>query len=340
MRLSHEQLSTQLKQPLRAGYVIASAEPLLGQEAADAVRAAARAQGYTERLIFDVESGFDWNDWRMQTRSLGLFATRRLIEVRLAAAKLSQEALDTLGEQLREPGDDVLLILVPDHNRKLEESAWMRSLTEHAVLIAIAQLRASDFPAWLRERTQRAGLRLDAEALKLLGARVEGNLLAAQQEVDKLALLAGGQSLSDEQVAELVADSARFGVFALMDAALLGQALRLRRVLAGLRGEGQNAVELAPYLMSQLLLLARIAEAPPAQRAGLYARNGVWEARQRLFQEALRRAPAAEWQQRALECARLDAVLKGRANGDPWLELERWLLRIALPPAQSRRFAA
>lgn len=336
--LQADQLQTHLRGTLRAAYLVAGDEPLLVQEACDLIRAAALAGGVGERLVFDVVSQFDWSAWRMDVRSLGLFATRRLIELRLTATKLNADGAAAVNEFLADPGSDVLLVQSPEWNKVAEGAAWVGALERTGVVVPVRPLKPEELPNWLRRRAAAQNVRLGDDAIAELVARVEGNALAASQELAKLALLAPGVAIDAPMLVDLVADSARYDIFSLFDSVLAGNAERVRRILAGLRAEGQHPAEAFGYLANQVTAMAG-AEALRARGAALHA---YWPT-QRVFgprQAVCERALGRGWAQRLREAQRIDMVCKGRAAGEPWVELERWLLRSTLPPARAARFAA
>lgn len=339
MRIAQaDQLQTHLRGPMRAAYLVAGDEPLLVQEAVDQIRAAALASGAGERLVFDVVAHFDWPAWRMEVRSFGLFATKRLIELRLTATKLTVEGAAAVSEFLADPGSDTLLVQSPDWNKAAESAPWVAALERVGVIIPVRALKPEELPNWLRRRARDHGVRLGDDAIAELVARVEGNALAAHQELAKLALLAPGQTIDAAMLADLVADSSRFDVFALFDSVLAGNALRVRKVLAGLRAEDAHPAEVFGYLANQVVAMAG-AEALRARGASLHTHwpsHRVYGPRQALCERALGRG----WSQRLREAQRIDMVCKGRAAGDPWVELERWLLRSTLAPPRAARFAA
>lgn len=336
--LQPEPLHTHLSSQLRPAYLVAGDEPLLVLEAADQIRKAALNKGASERLVYDVASGFDWNAWRHEVRSYGLFASRRLIELRLPATKLTAEGAAAVTEFLDDPGADTLLIQAPEWGKAAESLPWVTQLDRVGVIIPIRALRPEELPAWLARRANKLGVTLKDDAAAELVARVEGNLLAAQQELAKLALLAPGQSIDAVTLVDLVADSARYDVFALFDAVLAGRAERVRRVLAGLRAEGAHPAEVFGYLANQVTVLAA-AEALRSRGAPLHSywpTQRVFGPRQAAFERALGRGFGA----RLREAQHIDLVCKGRAPGAPWVEIERWLLRSTLAPARAARFAA
>jgi DNA polymerase III subunit delta len=339
VRVLHaEQLRSHLAGSLRRAYLVAGDEPLLVQEAVDQLRTAVRARGVSERLVFDVMSGFDWSAWRLQVRSLGLFATERLIELRLTATKLTVEGATAVTEFLDDPGADTLLIQSPEWNKTAENLAWVKSIERDGVVVPVRALRPDELPRWLAQRAQTLGVTLTADATAELVARVEGNLLAAHQELSKLALLAPGKSIDAPLLVELVADYARYNVFSVFDAVLAGSAARVRRVLAGLRAEGSHPAEIFGYLVNQVTALA-LAESLRAQGVSLQSHwqsARVFGPRQAQFERALGRG----WSRRMVEAQRIDLVCKGRAAGDPWVEIERWLFRSTMPAPRGTRFAA
>ncbi len=333
-----DQLQPHLRGPLRPAYLVAGDEPLLVQEAVDQIRAAALRAGAGERLVFDVVAHFDWSAWRMEVRSFGLFATKRLIELRLTATRLTIEGAAAVTEFLADPGSDTLLVQSPEWNKTAESAPWVSALDRVGVIVPVRALKPEELPNWLRRRAKDQGVRLGDDAIAELVARVEGNALAAHQELSKLALLAPGQSIDAAMLVDLVADSSRYDVFTLFDSVLAGNAERVRRVLIGLRAEDAHPAEIFGYLANQVVAMAG-AEALRARGASLHA---YWPT-QRVYgprQAACERALGRGWGQRLREAQRIDMVCKGRASGEPWVELERWLLRSTLAPARAARFAA
>lgn len=338
MRCAADQLEQHLAGGLRSAYLIAGDEPLLLQEAADAVRRAARKQGIAERQVLDVGPTTDWQAWTLETRSFGLFAQRRLLELRLSTPKLNAEGAEALIEFLGDPGADVLLVQVPEWGKAVESLPWVAALDRAGVLVPIWPLKTQELPAWLSRRARKLGVRLTDDASVELMARVEGNLLAAQQELAKLALLVDGREIDAAALVDLVADHARFDVYALFDAVLARRPDRARRILRALRGEGFAPAELSGYLISQISALAA-ADAVRDSGGNLqahWASARVYGQRQAQMERALGR----DWGVRLAEALEIDLACKGRSPVEPWVALERWLLRAALPPARAARFAA
>lgn len=320
MKLGPDRLATQLKSPLPAVILIAGDEPLQREESADAIRKAARAQGYTDREVFVVERGFDWDAMLSAGASLSLFASRRILELRVPSARPGTQGAEMLSTYAKDPAPDTLLLVIAED--KLEGNpVWAQALEKAGLFVQLWPVPPAEVPAWVRQRLKSKGFEATPDAVTLISGRVEGNLLAAAQEIEKLALLREPGMLDAEAVAEAVADSARYDAFKLVDAALAGDVPRTVRVLEGLQAEGEEPVLVLGALLRQLKELASFAleieAGTPAQRVTA----GVWERRRPLIQAALKRRKAAGWQRLLKKALRADRVLKGRAQGRPWDEL-------------------
>ena len=342
MELRPDRLERQLaSEPLRPVYLVAGAEPLLVQEAADAIRARAREEGYGERQVLDAEGNFDWNELARGVATLSLFATRRLFDLRLPTGRPGTDGAKALVEYCeRAAPDTVLLVTTQDWSTK-HKGKWTDVIAAAGHVVPVWPLKPHELGEWLQRRLRRRGLVATPDALRLLQDRVEGNLLAAAQEIDKLALaIAPGTGPAAEPIdvvrmEQLVADSSRFDVFRLFDAALAGEAGRAVRMLAALRAEGEQVAGLMPMIASQVVTLAGIARA--AERGGVVAAMRaahVWENKQALYRRALERQSAPRWEAFAAECGRIDRTAKGRGDGDAWILLERLLVAIADPRAR------
>ncbi len=335
MALNPAQLQQRLaREELPPIVLLASAEPLLLLEAADAVRACARAQGFGERTVFEIDDKFDWSQVLAEVATLSLFSPRRLIELRLPTGRPGKDGgavLTQLAEQAH--SDVVLLVQAAQWSRAHEETAWVRTVDRSGWLVPMWPIKPHEMPRWIEQRLRAHGLRAEAAAIALLAERVEGNLLAAAQEVDKLALLQPQGTIDAATMQALVADSARFDVFGLVETALRGDAGHALRILAGLRGEGAQVPALMAWIASQLLLLARLAGVQ-AQRGNLaqaMQKAGLWQSKQQLFQQALGRGRLADFEQLLATAARIDRLAKGQERGDAWRELERLVVGLAAP---------
>lgn len=336
MKLSPAQLGKHLQGALAPVYVISGDEPLLCQEAADALRNACRQQGFAERLVFNAEANFDWGNLLQAGASLSLFAEKRLIELRLPSGKPGDKGAAALLEYLgRPPEDTVLLLSLPKLDGSTQKTKWAKALIEGASsqFIQIWPVDAHQLPQWIRQRLAQAGLSASPDAVDMIAARVEGNLLAAAQEVEKLKLLAEGNQVDAETVQAAVADSARFDVFGLIDAALNGEAAHALRMLEGLRGEGVETPVILWALARELRLLASLAhqhaQGVPLEKAFASARPPVWDKRRPLVSKALQRHSSKRWGQLLLQAQQIDAQIKGQAPGNPWSELALLTLQLA-----------
>jgi len=313
LKLTPDSLATHLRERLLPVYLVSGDEPLLSGEAADAVRAAARSAGYSERELHFMERAGDWEEVQGSARSLSLFGARRVLEIRMGArpGTAGNSALTTLLEG--GDRDTLYLILTPRLDREAQGADWVRAVEAHGAWVQVWPVDAQRLPAWLRTRARQLNLTLSDAALEVLAERTEGNLLAAHQELAKLALLSQGAPVTPEAVLASVADSARFDVFQLSEAVLTGAAGRALRVLAGLRAEGTE-----PTLV--LWALTRALHDASGTLAGGGPQRG-WQRGGAALDEARRRAPRMRFGDLALRATRTDRIIKGRVPGNAWDEL-------------------
>jgi DNA polymerase-3 subunit delta len=316
---------------LRSAYLLAGEEHLLLLEAADALRARARALGYVERDILDADARFDWDDLARSAAGMSLFATRKLIDLRLPTGKPGKDGSSTIQDYCNNPPPDTVLLITCNEWSKRHEGAWTEAIENAGAVVPIWSLKLDELPSWISQRMAARSLSATPEAIEALIERTEGNLLAAAQEIDKLSLLAAGKKLDAATLEDLVADSAHYDVFKLADAALSGDAERALRILAGLRGEGEAVPGLLGWLLNQLQLMARLASA--ANSAQAFRNERIWPAREGIYRRALQRADRQHWERCLAQAARVDALSKGRGRGDAWVEFERLLAAMALPRA-------
>ena len=322
--------------------VIASDEPLLSQEAADALRATARSLGYSEREVLQTDARFDWSKLAQASQGLSLFAVRRIVEVRLPTGKpgtAGAAALEALAQNLGE--DTFTLVLLPWLDRRTRESRWVSALERAGVMLQIDSIDRAGLPAWIGRRLARQQQRAPAAALAFIAERVEGNLLAAHQEIVKLGLLYPAGDLSIEQVQEAVLDVARYDVFELPSAMLAGDATRVVRTLEGLRAEGEPLPLIVWALSEELRALLRVKSLVDAGRPYVEAArtNGVWGPRQSLLERALGRVDLGRLGASLARVGQVDRLIKGlrapELDSDPWLELCEIALDVARPPRSS-----
>jgi DNA polymerase-3 subunit delta len=285
--------------------------------------------------VFEADHRFDWNELDASFGMLSLFASRRVIEVRLPTGKPGKEGGALIEKFCAAPAPDVLLLVTAAEWSGKHEGAWSRAIDKRGASLVLWPPRPNELPAWIARRLKSRGLEATADAVALLAARVEGNLLAAAQEVDKLALLQREGRLDAAQMQALVADSARYDVFRLADTALAGDTAHALRMLAGLRGEGEQVVPLLSWLAGQVQALASVAavQETGGNIAQAMTQARIWDSKQPVFRRALARGSAAHFERLLADCARIDRISKGRADGDAWVELERLVVGIAAPRA-------
>jgi len=331
MRLRNDQLTAHLSQSLLPIYFLTGDEPLQMGEAADLLRAKAREQGYTEREVLEHSASFDWNALSNAADSLSLFGDQRILDLRLSSNKVGVDGAKALAAFAENPPPDTLLLITaPKLERSQLNTKWVKSLDQSGVLVQIWPVEGNRLPPWIEQRLRRAGLIPEPGVLEMLVERVEGNLLAANQEIEKLLLLLGKGVVTTEQLAASVADSARFDVFGLVDTLLAGDAARGVRMLTGLKGEGVAPPVVLWALSREIRALAEMAfevehGASPERVMGAYR---VWEKRKPLVRTGLRQR-AAHWQRLLLTCAQTDRAIKGLEPIDPWLLMQDIALGIS-----------
>jgi len=338
MRISSEQLPQQLKRGLAPLYTVFGDEPLLALEAADRIRAAARAGGYGERTVLTAEQHFDWSQLAMSAQSPSLFAARRILELRIPNGRPGAEggkALQAFGARL--PADTLMLIVLPELDWRTQKAAWFEALDPAGVTVEARQITRARLPAWLAGRLREQQQSADGETLEFIADRVEGNLLAAYQEVQKLALLFPPGTLTFDQVKDAVLDVARFDVFDLGAAVLAGDAAHFARMLDGLRGEGAAPPLVLWTIADEIRALGRVVTLTDAGRplAQALREARIWGPRQKIIEQHARRFGLPQIETALLHAAQIDRVIKGLAKGDAWDELLKLGLRFASKPAKA-----
>lgn len=336
MRLRPEQLQKHLAQQLAPVYLLSGEETLLVQECADAIRAACRAQGFTERQVFHVDARFDWQIVVDEISAMSLFADRKLIELRLPTGKPGDAGGAAIENFCLHPnGDTVLLIICGKVESSSTRTKWYKAVESAGATIPVWPVEPAQLPRWIEQRLRSAGLTASPDAIQLLAERVQGNLLACAQEIEKLALYTEATHIDAEAVAAAVADSARYDVFGLVDQALAGQAAPALRALAGLRGEGEEPPVILWALAKELHVLYRCTEFVEQGQSVDRAIDsaGVWEKRKPVVRQAVQRMSRAYVTKLLTLAQQVDAAIKGVSADDPWLLLDRLVLRLS----QSRR---
>jgi DNA polymerase-3 subunit delta len=335
VRIYPEKLAAHLQQQLLPVYLISGDEPLLMQECCDLVRSAAREAGCSEREVLDASApGFNWQDILQSATSLSLFAERKLVELRIPNGKPGAEGSRALCDYLEVAGgDDILLIVSGKIDRQSTQSKWYKALDAAGATVQVWPVGPGELPRWLQRRVQHAGMRIDPDALQLLCERVEGNLLAAVQEVEKLKLLAPDGRIGCATVTDAVSDNARFNLFDMTDRALSGDASGSLRMLHGLRGEGSEPAVVLWALAREIRTLHQVqldCEGGQAVQQALAAHR-VWKSRTGLMETALARHDGASLSRLLAQAARVDGSIKGFADGRPWDHLEDLVVGLAQP---------
>jgi DNA polymerase-3 subunit delta len=332
MQLAPAQLAAHLKQGLQALYVLVGDEPLAHRECLDAIRQAARLQGFDERNSLLVERAFNWQQIASYGASISLFASRRLLEINVPSGKPGMEGGKALQALASQPlSDTTVLIILPKLEREAKNSAWFSALEKQAVVINLEEVPASQLPKWIGARLAQQGQQASPATLEFLAHQVEGNLLAANQEVQKLALLHPAGGLSDEAVRQAVLNVSRYDAFQLGEAVLAGDSARTVRILQGLQDEGENAVAVMSPLMWVLRPLLRIKQAELRGENVMQAMTSarIFGERQALVKRALSRLSLRQLEAALQKLADIDKTAKGVMQGDAWLEISRLCFGLA-----------
>jgi DNA polymerase-3 subunit delta len=332
MQITSDDLPRQLAKGLAPLYVVTGDALLLAIEAADSIRNAARAAGYSERETFVAEQHFKWAELRNSAQSLSLFAERKVIDLRIPSGKPGVEGGQALQDYVANMSPDILtLITLPRLDKTGQKSQWFTALERQAVLVTADDIPRNAMPGWIAGRLRRQEQSADKDTLEFLSDRCEGNLLAAFQEIQKLALLFPAGELSFEQVKDAVMDVARYDIFKLSEAMLGGNAERFARILDGLRAEGTATVLVLWAISEDIRTLGKVLQA--VQRGGSIdgaLRDArVWGPRQGLIGSAARRFKFPHVERGMQQAARLDKTIKGLRQGDVWDELLQLGMRFA-----------
>lgn len=333
MRISTEQLQQHLARELKPLYAVFGDETLLALEASDRIRAKARAEGYTEREVLTADAGFGWSELAFAGNSQSLFAARRILELRIPTGKPGSDGSEALQRHCESPPQDtVTLITLPGLDWRAQKAGWFEALDRAGVVIEAKPVARKALPEWLAGRLKAQNQEADTETLDFIADRVEGNLLAAHQEVQKLALLFPAGGIAYEQAREAVLDVARYDVFNLGEALLEGDVLHLARMVDGLKGEGVAPPLVLWAIAEEIRAIGRVvngiaAGGTPPQ---LWREAKVWgNSHQQLMQQNCRRFSGEQVEAALLHAAKADRMVKGLIRGDVWDELLQLALRFA-----------
>ena len=338
MKIRAEKFAQHLDQQLLPSYVISGGEPLLVQEAADQVRSIASQRGFSERMVYDVDANFDWNQVHAEVGALSLFSTKKILEIRIANGKPGDKGSRALVDiSANTSPDDLLLVVLPKLERSAQNSKWLKALDALGGHVDIWPIGAAQLPKWIQERLRQANIDANQGAVEVLADRVEGNLLAANQEIEKLKLLALDGRVDATVMSAVVADSTRYNLFDAIDKMLAGEAQSVARTLRGLRGEGSQPLPILWAITRELrkLLVAseRIARGERAEQA--LEQAGVWRKQIPIMRAAVQRLRPAHLRMLVYQAGAVDRGVKGLREAEIWDELTTLMLSLAGSPPLS-----
>ena len=335
MRLRLDQLQSHLENGLERIYFVSGEEPFQLEQASQAIRQKALQNGYAEREVLQVDRSFDWQQLAESANTLSLFSQQRMLELRLPGAKPGDAGSKALVAYSAQPADDTVLLVIAGKLEKAQQNTkWFKAIEQAGVVIQIWPVETSAMPRWIDTRMRVRNMQATPDALLMLADRFEGNLLAADQELEKLRLLNGEGEVNADQVAAAVSDSARYDVFSLVDACLLSEQQRAVRILFGLRNEGLEPILVLWALTRELRALSGMSQAlslgqPMGQVLSQYR---IWEKRKKPVQNALKKHSLRRLHGLIWQAAEIEKVVKGRATGNAWDELLQLVLKLCGTP--------
>ena len=323
MKLKTEQLGAHLQKQLAPFYIISGDEPLLVQETCDQIRRASKHHGIEERELMHAEAGFDWTELLDQANAMSLFASRRLIEIRIPNGKPSDKGKALLEITHNPNPDNVVLIVTPRLDAATQKTKWFKAIEAAGVFVAIWPIDRNQLPGWLQRRIQASGMTASQDAVALFAQRIEGNLLAAVQEIEKMRMM-GTQQISVELIEEATADSARYDAFTLADNCLMGNIGDASRILSHLKAEGHEAIMILGALIRKVRQLISLQAYGPQRITEGFKSQNIWPKQQPPFKSALSRLSQADLFECLQTAEQTDRAIKGDGN-DPWLLLSRMI---------------
>ncbi len=333
MRITSSVLSTQLKQEVAPLYLLFGSETLLTEEALDQIRNQCRLAGYNERIRLVAEAGFDWNRLQHESRTLSLFSDKRLIELRLPTGKPADAGSRALIEFAHHLSRDTTLVVIANAiDKRAQAAKWFKAIEHSGVVVECPAIDTAKLPGWISQRMSACGLRHERDAVEHLSRLVEGNLLAAAQEINLLGLLYPDQTITARIISQTNADHARFNVFAFVDACLGGTVERTVRILQNLKHEQAEPAIILWALAREVRTICRLCTAidKGERRAALFKRHGIWSSRSALVSSALGRLSTRQWERILQRIAHADLIMKGLVGSrrkDIWEEIENISLR-------------
>ena len=337
MNVRPDQLQSMVAKTLYPVYLVSGDEPLQQMESLDLIRSFLREEDFSEREVLDVDAQFDWQRLLDEAANMSLFATRRIVELRLPSAKPGRQGSQVLKDYLSRPAEDTVLIVNAGKvDGSAKKSAWYKAIEQNGVVVQCWPVAIEKLAAWLQLRFKKRDMDADDEVLAYISQHVEGNLLAADQEIEKLYLLLGPGKITYADVAEAVTSQSRFSVFELVDVLLGGNTKRAIKVVAGLKAEGVVPVVVNWALAKDIRLLAKVAQDTSSVDFTL-KRSGVWQSRIALFKSGLSRHNLRSFQLMLKRCAYIDAASKGLIDANVWDEIETLCVRLAGTTKSFRR---
>ena len=310
-------------------YMVSGDEPLQQMESLDFIRAYLKEKDYLEREVLDVDAQFDWQQLMDEAANMSLFATRRIVELRLPSAKPGRQGSQVLKEYLSQPPEDTVLIINAgkiDGNAK--KSAWYKAVEHSGLVVQCWPVPVEKLSGWLRQRFNRRGMEAEQDVYAYISQHVEGNLLAADQEIEKLLLLLGPGKISFADVVEAVTSQSRYSVFELVDTSLAGNSSRVVKIISGLKSEGIAPVVVNWAMAKDVRLLSHVA-VDVSSADYILKRSGVWQSRLALFKSCLSRHPQRAFHMMLKRCAYIDAASKGMIDANVWDEIESLCVRLS-----------
>ncbi len=336
MNVRPDQLKSVVANRTYPVYMVSGDEPLQQMESLDLIRSYLRDNEFSEREVLDVDAQFDWQRLMDEAANMSLFATRRIVELRLPSAKPGRQGSQVLKDYLSRPPEDTVLVINAgkvDGNSK--KSAWYKAVEQSGMIVQCWPVAVDKLSSWLQQRFRARDMDADNEVLAYISQHVEGNLLAADQEIEKLYLLLGPGKISYADVAEAVTSQSRYSVFELVDMMLAGDTKRVIRIITGLKAEGVVPVVVNWALAKDIRLLAQASQ-DPSSAEFMLKRSGVWQSRIAMFKSCMSRHSQRSFQLMLKRCSYIDAVSKGMIDSNVWDDIESLCVRMAGTSSSAR----
>ena len=332
MKIKSQQLSSAISKRLEPVYIVSGDELLLTQEASDTIRSFAYEKGFQERTVFDVDGKFDWAQIHASVNTLSLFETKKILELRLARGKLNDQGAKALVEVCKLLGENNLLLIVsPKLDRSEQSSLWLKTLTARGMHIEIPRINVDELPAWIAQRLKRRNIQISRDKIQIISDRVEGNLLAAAQEIEKLELLALDDNTNELAISTIVTDSTRYDVYDLIDKILLGDTRSTGRILRGLQAEGTQPLQLLWAVLNELRKLIKASQLIAGGESinSALSQAGVWKSNLSSMRLVIKRCSSAHLRMLLYQASAIDRGVKGLRESNIWDELTTMIISLS-----------